>query len=346
MAAADNAASAPVRKRRAEARRSERTPSGGWRTIAAKELADHLTSMRFFVLLIVVGLLAVLPMIFASADMNAQANSASGASSPFLLLFTYGSPSFGGYPMMTFVYLLVPLVGVAFGFDGINSERSSGTLSRLLAQPIHRDDVVNGKFVAGIAVIALLLAMLILVVTGIGILRLGIVPDVEQAARVVVWFLATVLYASVWLAFALLISTVVRSTATSALAGFGVWIGFTLFGSFLLPIVGQFLFPVDTSGTLSTAVASSIPQQLFLHLSPATLYQDIVKVVLNPQAGATDVFITSANQVVAGQQQIPGLLSLDQSLLIVWPQIVALTALTVLLFAISYVLFLRQEVRA
>ena len=345
MAAAETAGK-PTRKTRADARRAERTPSGGWRTIATKELADHLVSTRFFVLLVVVGLLAVVPMIFASADMSAKASSASGAASPFLLLFTYGSPSFGGYSMVTFVYLLVPLVGIAFGFDGINSERSSGTLSRLLAQPIHRDDVVNGKFTAGISVIALLLATLILLVTGIGILRLGIVPDVEEVGRVVVWFLATVLYASVWLAFALLISTVVRSTATSALAGFGVWIGFTLFGTFLLPIAAKFLFPIDTTGTLTTAVASSVPQQLFLHLSPATLYQDVVTVVLNPQAGAGDVFLSNAGQYVASQQQIPSLLSLDQSLLIVWPQIVALTAATVVLFAISYVLFLRQEVRA
>ena len=37
------------------ARRAEKAPSGGWRTIAAKELADHLGSVRFIVLLVVVG---------------------------------------------------------------------------------------------------------------------------------------------------------------------------------------------------------------------------------------------------------------------------------------------------
>ena len=37
---------------------------------------------------------------------------------------------------------------------------------------------------------------------------------------------------------------------------------------------------------------------------------------------------------------------LDQSILLVWPQIVALVALTVVMFALAYVLFLRQEVRA
>jgi ABC-2 type transport system permease protein len=310
-------------------------------------MADHLTSTRFFVLLVVISLLAILPLIFTSAEMSAKADSASAAAAPFLLLFTYGSTSFGGYAMVTFVYLLVPLIGIAFGFDGINSERSQGTLSRLLAQPIHRDDIVNGKFAAGIMVIAILLATLILLVTGIGILRLGIIPSPEQVGRVLVWFVATVLYASVWLAFALVLSTALRSTATAALAGFGVWIGFTLFGTFLLPILAQTLFPIDTSGTITTAVSSSIPQQLFLHLSPATLYQDVVTVVLNPQAGSSNIFVSNVNQLISAQEQIQGgLLSLDQSILIVWPQIVALVALTTLLFALAYVMFLRQEVRA
>ena len=39
---------------RRAARRAEKAPSGGWRTIAGKELADHLESIRFVVLLIVI----------------------------------------------------------------------------------------------------------------------------------------------------------------------------------------------------------------------------------------------------------------------------------------------------
>ena len=50
---------------------------------------------------------------------------------------------------------------------------------------------------------------------------------------------------------------------------------------------------------------------------------------------------------VQRQQQIPGtLFSVDQSLMLVWPQVVALFALTVACFAAAYVLFMRQEVRA
>ena len=66
---------------------------------------------------------------------------------------------------------------------------------------------------------------------------------------------------------------------------------------------------------------------------------------MNP-AAKTVLGVGSLRQYVSAQEQIPSLLSLDQSMLIVWPQIVVLVALTVGLFALAYVIFLRQEVRA
>jgi ABC-2 type transport system permease protein len=43
---------------------------------------------------------------------------------------------------------------------------------------------------------------------------------------------------------------------------------------------------------------------------------------------------------------VPGILSLGQSLLVVWPQLTALLAGCVVVFAVAYVRFLRQKVRA
>ena len=59
---------------RRAARRAEKAPSGGWRTIAGKELADHLESIRFDVLLIVIGIAAIVPMYFISTDITAAAH--------------------------------------------------------------------------------------------------------------------------------------------------------------------------------------------------------------------------------------------------------------------------------
>ena len=81
---------------------------------------------------------------------------------------------------------------------------------------------------------------------------------------------------------------------------------------------------------------------------PSTLYQEISLVILNPSVTQVSA-PTTIGQIQQGQQQIDSslvYLSLDQSLLLVWPQIVALIALTVVCFAAAYVAFMRQEVRA
>ena len=326
------------------ARRAERAPSGGWRTIAAKELADHLESVRFVVLLVVVGIAAIVPMYFTSTAITDSAPQLAGQPALFLWLFARGSQDVGGITTIAFAALFVPLVGIAFGFDAVNSERSQGTLSRLLAQPIHRDDVVNGKFAAGIAVIALMLTALVTLITALGIVRLGIIPTPEELARVVAWLLATILYAGFWLAFAVLLSVVIRGAASAALVGFGTWLGLTLFGAFLLPLLANTLFPPDTTDA-NAFFASTSAQQLFLRISPATLYQDVVTALMNPEAN-TILGFGNLGQYVSAQEQSRSLLTLDQSILLVWPQVVALVALTVLVFALAYVLFLRQEVRA
>jgi ABC-2 type transport system permease protein len=328
-----------------DARRHEKAPSGGWRTIAAKEFADHLGSVRFYVLLLIIGIAAAVPLYFTAQAIKDAASQASGTPAIFLLLFSAGAQSAGGIPTVAFVAMFVPLVGIAFGFDAVNSERAQGTLSRLLAQPIHRDDVINGKFAAGIAIIGLMLTAMVALIAGFGIVRLGIIPTFNEVLRVIVWLLVTILYAGFWLAFGLLLSVVMRRAASAALVGFGTWLGVILFGAFLLPLLANAVFPANVTGSADDYFASTTTQQLFLRISPATLYQDAVTAIMNP-AAKTVLGVGSLQQYVSAQEQIPSLLSLDQSMLIVWPQIVVLVALTVGLFALAYVIFLRQEVRA
>jgi len=134
-----------------------RVPHDGWRVIAAKELGDHLLSVRFIVLLVVLGLAAAIPLYFAADLIRSAAPQASGVPAVFLALFTLGSQDYTFLRVDSFVAIVAPLLGLAFAFDAINGERSEGTLPRLLAQPIYRDDVINGKFVASLAAITLVL---------------------------------------------------------------------------------------------------------------------------------------------------------------------------------------------
>lgn len=314
----------------------------GWRVVAAKELGEALTSLRFVILLVILGLAAIAPVYAASGAIRDAAQEASGASAVFLALFTIGAdpvPSFVGL-----VSFLAPLLGIAFGFDAINGERAQGTLPRLLSQPIHRDDVVNGKFVAGLAIIGLTVTAVMLVVAGIGLLRLGIGPSIGEVARLVAWLAVAVVYIGVWLAFAILCSVLIRRAATSALVAIGAWLALSLFGILLARLVAGVLDPQAGQVTPEVTLRHAQLEQQLASISPSTIFEQITTALLNP--GATAVAVPNLGQVIQLNQQIPTQLSLQQSLLVAWPQIVLLVAIIVALFVAAYVAFLRQEVRA
>ncbi|MEP6638983.1 MAG: ABC transporter permease [Chloroflexota bacterium] len=322
-----------------------RVPHAGWRVIASKELGDHLLSVRFIVLLIVLGLAAAIPLYFAADLIRNAAPQASGAPAVFLALFTIGSQDYSFLRVDSFVAIVAPLLGLAFAFDAINGERSEGTLPRLLAQPIYRDDVINGKFVAGLAVIGIVLVAVVGIIAGYGIFRLGIVPESEEIVRLVTWLAVTFVYVGLWLAFGLLLSVVVRRAATSALIGFGIWLVLTMFGGLILDLIAKTISPL-TGSTTEDLLGQAHTQQFIGRLLPGQLYAEVTSVLLNPRSNPQADLPGTLGQAQQAAQQVPTLLAFDQSLLLVWPQVVALVALTVICFAAAYVAFMRQEVRA
>lgn len=313
----------------------------GWRVVAGKEFADLVTSARFVVLLAILGLAAAAPVYFASGTIRDAAAQASGVPAIFLALFTLGEDPVP--PFVALVGFVGPLLGIAFGFDAVNGERAQGTLPRLLSQPIHRDDVINGKFAAGLAAIAAAILAITMLVAGVGMLRLGLVPTPAELWRLVAWLGVTVVYIGLWLAFATLCSVITPRAATSALVAIGVWLGVTLFGRLIADVVAGAIAPIG-AGSIEEQLGNAQATQILSAISPDTLYQQTVAVILNP--GVTALSVSGVAQLTQLSQQIPTLLSLDQSLLVAWPYAVALVALTVASFAVAYVAFLRQEIRA
>ncbi|MEJ7748222.1 MAG: ABC transporter permease [Candidatus Limnocylindrales bacterium] len=322
-------------------------PGSGWTVVGGKEFGDHLLSVRFVVLVIVLGLAAAIPLYFAAAAIRDVASTVTDAQAVFVALF-WLAPDVGSggqsLPSVAgFLAYVAPLLGLAFAFDAINGERAEGTLPRLLSQPIHRDDVINGKFVAGLAVIGLVLVAVVGAIAAFGLIRLGIVPAAPELLRIVLWLLVTFVYVSLWLAFGMLLSVVVRRAATSALIGFGAWLLLTFFGGLIVSLIGGVVAPV--AGSAEQQLANNGLQETLRRLLPDTLYREASLTLLNPQVSSVSTPATLGSYAQA-QQRIPSLLSLDQSFILVWPQVVALVALTVACFALAYVLFMRQEVRA
>ncbi|HEX2221265.1 MAG TPA: ABC transporter permease [Candidatus Limnocylindria bacterium] len=340
MTAQAEPAERPKATAEGRARRVPRPRSGIW-VVAGKEMADHLLSLRFLILLALIALATLGAVYAAAGGLRSVAPEATGTPALFLRLFTVSVEEGQIPPFFVVVGLLAPLLGIALGFDAVSGERSAGTLPRLLSQPIHRDAVINGKFVAGLAVIAVILASVTLLVAGFGILRLGIAPTLEEVLRIAAWLAVAILYAGVWLAFSLLCSVLVRRAATAAFLAIAAWLVLTLFAARLTGIVADALAPVPANPTFEEVLANAELEQALSRLSPSTLFSEATLVLLTPQARSAG-FIFEFQLVGA----LPDPLPLGQSLLIIWPQVVGLLALAVACFGAAYVAFMRQEIRA
>ncbi|HET8785380.1 MAG TPA: ABC transporter permease [Candidatus Limnocylindrales bacterium] len=328
-------------------RRTRSIPRAGWTVIAAKEFGDHILSSRFLVLAIIMAIAAAVPLYFISGQIRDAPSGATGFPALFIALF-WLTPSVNDQiqlpSVVGFLALVGPLLGLTFSFDAINGERANGTLPRLLSQPIHRDDVINGKFTAGLAVIALVVVVMILAVTTFALIRLGVVPEAVELLRIVLWVLVTMVYIALWLAFGLLLSVAIRRAATSALVGFGTWLLLSFFGGLIVSLINGIVAPL-TAASAEDALKNIGLREMLQRLLPDTLYREASLTLLNPQVTTISTPAT-LGQYAQAQQRIPSLFSLDQSFILIWPQVVGLVGLTVACFALAYVLFMRQEVRA
>ncbi|MBA2490115.1 MAG: ABC transporter permease [Chloroflexi bacterium] len=326
-----------------ESRRKERVPGipAGWTVIAAKDFADHILSIRFTILLLLLGVIGAYMVYAISGTIRDAAQVASGSPQLFLFLFAGAAEPTEGFAVtfVGFVALLGPLLGIAFGFDAVSAERAEGTLPRLVAQPIHRDDVINGKFVAALSVIVLIFAAVMLFIAGVGLFRLGVTPTGDEALRLATWFLVAVVYVGFWLALAMLASVLFRRAATAALVMISAWIVLVLFWRLIGPVIAGLVAPQRETDTIAQQVGALTTQQNVLRISPSQMFSELSGVLLDPSQ-------TSLGVVLPDERAIPSLLPFVQSLLVGWPLLIALIALTGACFALTYISFMRQEVRA
>jgi ABC-2 type transport system permease protein len=304
--------------------------------VVAKEMADHMTSARMRILEVLIVLTASGSVYAAMQQLRETVGQ-----DPFLFLKLFTTsreplPAFIG-----FLVFLVPLISIALAFDSINAEFSRRTLSRVLAQPIYRDALLMGKFLGGFFTLSLVLTAIWLLIYGLGIVGLGLPPNTEEVARSLWFLLATIFYGGIWLAVAMVFSIVFRQPATAALASIAVWLFFTVFWGILASLFAQTFSPVQY-GSIDEIIRQTETQLALSRLSPNTLYAESMVALLQPTVRSTGLLLPIQLEGAIMGSPLP----LRQSLLLIWPQFTGLIAVTILLFALSYVLFQRQEIRA
>ncbi len=305
-----------------------------------KELADHFGSKRFVILFALIFLTALSATYVASQSIRDDIASSDAQSTfVFLRLFTASTGTLP--PFIAFISFLGPLVGLALGFDAINSEQARGTLSRILSQPVYRDSVINGKFLAGIVTVGVMIFAIGLIVVGIGLRLLGLPPTLDEINRMLSFLALSVLYVAFWMSLSILFSILFRQMATSALAGIAVWIFCTFFVAMIAGVLADAIVPITDPDDGPAIVMNDQAARMISRISPTTLYQEVTMTILTPNLRS---FGPMLMKDVIGMVSSP--LALAQSLLIVWPQLIGLVALTSICFAVSYVRFMRQEIRA
>src|SRR5437899_2293495 len=187
--------------RRTEATMPQRegSPWQGLSVVFFREMFDHLTSARMLVLQFLVVVFGAVVVYFAAEQIRNTT-----AEDPFLFLRLFAPP---GQTLLSFVVvisILVPSIAIGLGFDSVNGEYNRRTMSRILAQPIYRDALLFGKFIAGLSTLAISLVALWVLVIGLGLVLIGVPPGAEEMARAFIFLLVTIVYAGVWLALAML----------------------------------------------------------------------------------------------------------------------------------------------
>jgi ABC-2 type transport system permease protein len=311
----------------------------GFMTVFKKELEDSFASWRFIILFTLILLASVVAIYIALGTIRSTVTGSTEFI--FLALFTTSGTNFA-FSFMSILSYLIPLMGIVLGLDAINSERNNGTLSRLLSQPVYRDEVINAKFLAGIVTISIMVLSVLLLVSGLGIYMIGLPPTAEEVWRLLFFLVISIVYGSFWLGISILFSILFRRVATSALAVLAIWIIFAFFYTSIATNLANVISPAgDTLASQVNNVQLSIN---LIHISPSNLYQESTYMILVPSMRTFSQIL----QIQAGASQglLPSYLSLTQSLIQVWPLIVINVLLTLACFAISYIRFLREEIRS
>ena len=315
----------------------EGSPWTGLGAVLAKEMADQLTGARMRILEILI--LVIAGGTIFSALQTIQSNTSQSTQFLYLKLFTSSQdplPAFVG-----FLGFLVPLIAIALAFDSVNGEFNRRTLSRVLAQPVYRDALLLGKFLACLSTLAVFFTSIWLLIFGVGVMRLGVPPTAEETWRALLFLLVTIFYGGIWTALALLFSTAFRSPATAALGSIAVWLFFTIFWNIVAGLIFPFLAPKQIT-TVQEYLQAGEVQTVLERISPTTLYAESAFALLQPSARSLGIVLpVQLDRAVMGSP-----LPVSESIQMIWPHLTGLIATTILLFAIAYVIFQRQEIRA
>lgn len=316
-----------------------------------KELADHFGAARLALITALIFMGALIGAFLAGEGVKNMLAQGAGAELECRAFLTLFSASAAGLPIFSLLALMGPIWAMALGFDALNRERAQGALSKLLSQPLSRFDLLLGKYLAGFLVIALMSGALFLIISGLGLAVVGLVPEGEETLRLIVFWLASVVYLGFWLAAAILASVLFKSAAVSALACGTLWVFLAFAVTLLAGGAAAVLAPVDEPFQPARRAEVLVNEEMFRRLSlasPVNVYDEAAAFLLDPARRSLSFSRQQLDRGMsrryAGRFNDP--LPFSQSFILLLPHLAWLLAWTALVFGLAVLAFDRQEIRS
>ncbi len=412
--------------------------------VAEKEFRDHLTSKRFIAILVIFMLLAVYAMVSGLSNYNqsldmykqqqassaqykqqtidsytqmiqdaqkrgASADEVQGLQDQLDSALNPPAPSIlQVFSSFTFLFAIMGMIlSGAIGFDQISKEKEDGSLKTVLSSPIYRDALINGKAIGAIATLAITMAATFVLTIAI-LLIYGVVPNVDESLRIVIFFIIALVYCTVFLAISMAMSTISKSSAMAVIYTIGLVFLLILFSVLSYnvsdAVAGVVAGPAPPQPQYSSYGPYGMPVPMpYTDANDTVVYKDggtvtydsgntndtlnvIPPYIMSPAQEAYNNYTTKKYQVTMQVSDIlntispisdfSGLLSMGgngiagtilsnqkpydftstwsysskpisvwQSLAYIWTKILALIVEIIVAFGISYVLFMRLDIR-
>ncbi len=229
----------------------------------------------------------------------------------FALGLAYLGASIGGgdgvLPLNTLIVslaslavFLLPLIALLLGYDAIVGERENGTLLLLLSYPLSRAQLISGKFLGHLLVLAMA------TILGFGAAAVIIAALSGSVADTALWrvfgifILSAVMLGGVFLALAYLVSATVNEKSHAVALVLGLWFFFVL--AYDLALLGMLVFSHGAIGR------DMLPYLLLLNPN------DVFRLISFTVAGVSSAYPGMAPIVTQGGFSLPLLLCV----LLVW----------------------------
>jgi len=206
--------------------------------VAQKEFADQITGKRFFAILALFLIITALGMHQGieeyTTDLTEYQEKMVAAESHGLTMGNKPSILSVFSAISDQVVIIGGILAISIGFDLVSKEKETQTLKMLLSHPIYRDEVINGKAIAGGGSIALAIGLALLVSLAMCLLA-GILPTIDEFSAILTFGAVTIIFLLIYFTLALTVSTLAPDSGSALIATLIIFIVL----SSLLPLAGE-----------------------------------------------------------------------------------------------------------